>query len=92
MLNKRFAKFLAVYLWNLPLYRDTWVRISTQDEDLYSRFNFFLETDATHTLDEALKHLKEEREYKSLSQEEQQQQSNLQGHTQRGNNLALDNL
>ena len=60
------------------------MRISSQDDDLYSRFNYFLETDATHTLDEALKFLEEEREYKKLSHEEQQRQSNLQGHMQRG--------
>lgn len=66
------------------MYREMWIKISRSNDDLYSRFNYFLETDATHTLDEALKYLEEEREYKQLSHEEQQQQSNLQGHMQRG--------
>ena len=73
-----------MYLWNLPTYREIWVKLSVQDDDLYSRFNYFLETDATHTLDEALKYLEEEREYKKLSHEEQQQQAAMQGHMQRG--------
>ncbi len=65
------------------------MKISSQDDDLYSRFNYFLETDATHTLDEALKYLEEEREYKKLSQEEQQRQANLQGHMQRGSPFSF---
>ena len=38
-----------------------------EEADIYSRFNFLLETDATYILDEALKMLQDEREYEKLS-------------------------
>jgi len=51
---------------------------------LYSRFNFFLESDATYTLDEALKELQEVRDYEKLPPGQQQTQEALQNHRQRG--------
>ena len=50
------------------------MRTAHADEDLYSRFNYFLETDATLHLDDALKLLQEERDFQQLSEAEQQRQ------------------
>lgn len=76
-----------MYLWNLDTYRRIWQQLAAEDDALYSRFNYFLETDATHTLDEALRYLEEEREYRKLGRDEQQQQTNLQNHMQRGDSF-----
>ena len=74
----------AVYLWKSQTHREVWIKTARTNQDLYSRFNYFLETDATLHLDDALKLLQEERDYQKLSDPEQQQQQALSSRGQRG--------
>ena len=80
----------AVYLWKSPTYREIWQRKSVEEGAIYSRFNFFLETDATYSLDEALKLLQEEREYEILPPNQQRSQEVTEHRRDRGDHhLAL---
>lgn len=79
-----------MYLWKSQTHREVWIKTARTNQDLYSRFNYFLETDATLHLDDALKLLQEERDYQKLSDPEQQQQQALSARGQRG--AALDVL
>ena len=79
------AGCFAEHLWQDPAHREEWLRLSELEGDLYSRFNYFLETDATLHLDDALKALQEIRDYQNLPEEQRQDPEHQREHERRGN-------
>ena len=77
-----------MYLWKSPTYREIFQRTSVEEADIYSRFNFLLETDATYILDEALKMLQEVREYEKLPDSQRTRESD-DAHSKKGAPLLL---
>jgi hypothetical protein len=73
-----------VYLWKSSTYREIWQSLAVKEHALYSRFNFFLESDATYTLDEALKELQDEREFEMLPTDQQRTPNNMEIRRSRG--------
>lgn len=53
---------LLEYLWSVPEHRETWVRISIDDQQFYLRFLNMLINDGIYLLDEVMKKLNEVRD------------------------------
>lgn len=91
-IRKIYPVLSAEHLWEDPTHREVWVALSHKEEDLYSRFNYFLETDATLHLDDALKLLQEIKVFERLPPEQQTAEERQGEHERQGKFFSTKHL